>query len=99
MKIRSEVDHAKLAAYVEHMKGVYQRTLDKRALAGGLGRDLHKIKNHLQCLSMIQKLLSEHHEMAQGRAYDAGSVGFDLCTLASLIKPNGEVILIPRRVP
>lgn len=96
MKLRPPVDHDRLAVYVENMKRVYQGAIDK-AGTNVSARSLNKIKNHLQCLAMIQKIVSEHHEMANGHGYDAGTTHFNLATMATLIKPNGEIILIPRR--
>lgn len=92
------VDHAFVAAWVEHLKGVYQRALDSYAeqnqIAGG---ELQKIRNHLKALAMIQKAIAEHHEMARGAIYDAGDTGFKLRTNAVLVKPNGEVIQLRKR--
>ena len=97
-RIRSTVNHDRLAAWVEHMKGVYQRTIDAHAASGRMdGGDILKVRNHLECLSMIQGLLREHHEMADGAVRDFGHVALGLETVASLIKPNGEIIHMPRR--
>lgn len=98
MRLKSKVNHDQLAGWVEHMKGVYQRTIDKHAASGKMDAgDILKARNHLQSLAMIQVLLREHKEMADGKIADFGQVGFQLQTMASLIKPNGEVIRIPRR--
>jgi hypothetical protein len=92
------VDHDFLAAYLEHMKGVYQRALDAYAATEQLrGEDIGRIRNHLRALAMLQKTLAEHHEMAQGQAYDAGEIVFGMRSVARLIKPNGEVIPVKRK--
>lgn len=97
-KLRTPMNHARLAMWVEHMKGVYQRTIDKHAASGRMeGGDIRRVKNHIECLSMIQTLLREHAEMADGRAFDPGSTIFSLSTIATLIKPNGERLVIPRK--
>jgi hypothetical protein len=93
-----DLDHDRIAAWIEHMKGVYQRTIDKHAASGRMdGADIVRVRNHLQVLALLQKMLSEHHEMSQGQTYDAGRVLFGLETIAELIKPNGEIIPIRRR--
>lgn len=100
MKINpgSDVDHDFLATYIGHMKGVYQRALDAYSESGPMrAGELAKIRNHLRALAMLQKTISEHHEMACGAAYDAGSISLGLHTAAVLIKPNGEVIQISRK--
>jgi hypothetical protein len=92
------VDHAFVAAWVEHMKGVYQRALDAYAQSDQItGGELQKVRNHLRALAMIQQTVAEHHEMAQGRAYDAGDIRLGMRTVATLVKPNGEVIAIKRK--
>ena len=95
MRVRSKVEHARLASWVEHMKIVYQHAIDEHAASGRMdGGDIANVRNHLQCLAMIQTLLSEHHEMAQGKSFDAGAMTMSLKTEAVLIKPNGTVIPI-----
>lgn len=97
-RIHSKVDHDRLAAWVEHMRGVYQNAIDRHAASGLMdGADIGRVRNHLQCLAMIQALLREHHEMADGVVRDYGHLEFGLETIAELIKPNGEIIHIPRR--
>ena len=92
------VDHAFVATWVEHMKGVYQRALDSYAEANQItGGELQKVRNHLRALAMIQRAVAEHHEMARGAAFDAGDVRFGLRTNAVLIKPNGERIPVKRK--
>jgi hypothetical protein len=94
----SSVDHDFAAAWIEHMKGVYQQAINKHAASGLMeASDIIKARNHLKALAVLQKMLSEHHEMAQGQSYDAGDIGFGLRTIASLIKPNGEIIPIKRK--
>jgi hypothetical protein len=89
------VDHDFVAAWIEHMKGVYQRALDSYAQDGNItGGELVKVRNHLRALAMLQKTIAEHHEMARGKVFDAGDMRLGMRTTATLIKPNGEVILI-----
>lgn len=96
-RISEPVRHADLAAWVEHMKGVYQRAIDSYATEATIdGRELKKIRNHLKALAGIQQMISEHHEFAVGRAFDAGGVGLSFRSEATLIKPNGEVIQLKR---
>ncbi len=89
----SNVDHDRLAAWLDHMKGVYQTVLDKQAKSGkATPSDLVKARNHLQCLTLLEKAVAEHHEAANGRSYPGGKtrpVTFDLQTIATLILPDG----------
>jgi hypothetical protein len=94
----SNVDHAFVAAWVEHMKRVYQDALDAYAESGDLNAaGLIKVRNHLRALAMIQKTVAEHHEMERGQVFDAGDTKWGMRTSAVLIKPNGEVIPIKRK--
>ncbi len=94
---RPQLRHERLAAWVEHMKGVYNSAIAEHAASGQMnGSDIHKVRNHLECLAMIQTLLREHKAMADGVERDFGDSGLRFHTEASLIKPNGEVIHLKR---
>lgn len=97
-KLKPKVDHDRLAAYVEHMKAVYQSAIDAFGASESLkGSDFVRIRNHLECLAMVQELLKQHDQMANGRDGDYGAIDFGLRTLATLIRPDGTEIPIHRR--
>lgn len=98
MQIKSKVNHERLAAWVEAMKGVFNEAMAMHAASGAVnGADLVKIRNHLECLAMIPELLREHSEMANGIQRDFGRFRFLLSTRATLTRANGETFEIPRR--
>ena len=97
MRIKSHVNHDRLAAWTEAMKKVYNEALSDYAQQGINGADLGKIRNHLECLAMIPELLREHNEMANNIARDFGRFNLILATKATLTRANGEVIDIPKR--
>jgi hypothetical protein len=96
----SDVDHDRLMAWIDHMKGVYQAVIDKQSKSGNMKpADVVKARNHLQCLTLLEKAVREHHEAANGRTYPGGStqpLTFDLTTIATLILPDGTRREIPR---
>ena len=89
----SDVDHDRVIAWLDHMKGVYQSVIDKHSKSGKMEpADVVKARNHLQCLTLLETAVSEHHEAANGRAYPGGPtrpLHFDLKTVATLILPDG----------
>jgi hypothetical protein len=96
----SDVDHDRLMAWIDHMKGVYQAVIDKHAKSGKMEpRDVVKARNHLQCLTLLEKAVREHHEAANGQLYPGGPtrpLRFNLETIATLILPDGTRKEIPR---
>ena len=97
----AKADHDQAMAWIDHMKGVYQKVIDKHGRSGRMeAQDVIRARNHLAALATIERTLREHHEMANGRAYPGGAtrpVTFDLTTIATLILPDGTRKEIPRR--
>lgn len=89
----ASADHDAAMAWIDHMKGVYQKVIDKHQRSGRMvPEDVVRARNHLKALAVIERTLTEHHEMAHGRAYPGGRsrpVMFDLATIATLILPDG----------
>lgn len=98
MQISPKVDHDRLAAWVESMKPAFQEALDEFASSGHQvnGANLGEIRNHLECMAMIQVLLQEHLEMANSIKRDFGRFKMVLSTQATLYRANGEVVEIKR---
>lgn len=95
-----DADHDTAMAWIDHMKGVYQKVIDRHSRSGRMeAADVVRARNHLRALAMIERTLREHHEMANGRAYPGGGtrpVNFDLMTVATLILPDGTRKEVPR---
>lgn len=96
----SDVDHDAAMAWIDHMKGVYQRVIDKHSGSGKMEPgDVIKARNHLNALATIEMALRQHHEAANGRMYPGGKtrpVHVDFQTIATLILPDGTRKVIPR---
>lgn len=94
-------DHDFAVAWIDHMKSVYQRVIDRHSQEAGMNpADIVKARNHLKALAVIEETIREHHEMANGRAYPGGRsrpVALNLRTVATLILPDGSRREIPRR--
>lgn len=95
-----KADHDLAMAWVDRMKGVYQKVIDKQSRSGQMvPDDLIRARNHLAALAVIERTLREHHEMAEGRTYPGGKtrpVVFDMTAIATLIYPDGTRKEIPR---
>ena len=92
-------DHDAMLEYIDTMKVVYQRTINKHQKSAGMKpQDVAAARNHLRALETMEKMLREHHEMTKGRDYDGRSrtLSVQLSTIARLILPDGTVKEINR---
>lgn len=86
-------DYERTLEYIETMKGVYQRTIDKHQRSGNVkAADIASVREHLSSLETMERLLREHHEMATGREYRNGKtrpLHINMTSVACLIMPDG----------
>ena len=87
-------DHDAMVAYIDSMKGVYQRVINRHQKDGEMtAKSIIQARTHLRMLENMEKLMREHHEMTKGCDYKNGRtrpLNVDLATVATLILPDGS---------
>lgn len=97
----SQSDHDEMIEWIDGMKGVYQRVIDKHTARGKVSAaDVYVAREHLKRIEQLELTIREHHEMITGGEYRQGKtrpVEFGLATAYTLYAPDGSILREIRR--